>query len=237
MAHKTFSLEGIGDITVYKRKNNRSIRLTVEADGGVRVTLPLWVPYRAGLAFASARRSWIALQTQNHTATTILRNGQQVGKSHHLVFRYDAETAGVRTSVRTTEVVITCGKGYTSDMPKVQSAAKAACIRALRKQSTGLLLPRLRQLAASTEYPYRSGSIKQLKSRWGSCDQHANIVLNLYLIQLPWQLIDYVIFHELAHTRVLHHGPDFWTTLESLQPGARQLRKAMRLYRPALLVS
>jgi predicted metal-dependent hydrolase len=111
-----------------------------------------------------------------------------------------------------------------------------ASIRALRKQATSLLLARLKQIAAEKGLSYRSSAIKQLKSRWGSCDQHANITLNLYLVQLPWHLIDYVILHELAHTQVLHHGPDFWDVLERLQPNARSLRRAMKEYRPTLLV-
>jgi predicted metal-dependent hydrolase len=51
---------------------------------------------------------------------------------------------------------------------------------------------------------------------------------------LPWPLIDYVLLHELAHTHVLRHEPDFWTALERLCPSAKADRKALRAYRPML---
>src|SRR5207245_10741873 len=115
-----------------------------------------------------------------------------------------------------------------------QKAAKAACVRALRVQAERLLAQRLRALADLYQFEYRSASIKQLKSRWGSCDADAAIVLNLFLIQLPWHLIDYVLLHELAHTKALHHGPDFWQELERCLPHAKQLRREIKQYNPAV---
>ncbi len=118
----------------------------------------------------------------------------------------------------------------------VQAAAKAAALRALRKQAVSLLGQRLAQLAQIHGLDYRGLTIKRMKRRWGSCDGQHNIVLNLHLVQLPWECIDYVILHELAHTKVLHHGPDFWAMLESLEPKARALRKAIKRYQPDLLI-
>ena len=79
-------------------------------------------------------------------------------------------------------------------------------------------------------------AVKRLKSRWGSCDQHTNIILNIFLMQLPWECIDYVLLHELTHTNVLHHGPDFWLAMTQVLPNVTQLRKAMRDYQPILCV-
>jgi predicted metal-dependent hydrolase len=121
--------------------------------------------------------------------------------------------------------------------PEIQSAARKTGIRALRRQAETLLPQRLDQLARQHEFSYRSVAIKQLKGRWGSCDQHANIVLNLFLMQLPWEHIDYVILHELTHTNVLRHGPDFWQAMEKVLPEVKQLRKQLRLHQPVLVGS
>jgi predicted metal-dependent hydrolase len=235
--YKAFNVNGIGTITIYKRKGNRSIRLTVGADGEVRISMPIWVPYSAGVAFASARRGWILAQNQHQVSGGQLRSGQRIGKAHQLLFRFSSAARTVKTSVRKTEVIITYGPQHTEADAAVQTAARAACIRALRIEASTLLLQRLRQLSVLHGLPYHSAAIKRLKSRWGSCDQHTNIVLNLYLVQLPWEYIDYVILHELAHTKVLHHGADFWKLLERLLPNARQLRKTMKTYRPTLLLA
>ena len=234
MPYKEFEVNGIGTVKLYKRKGTRSLRLTVAADGHVRVTMPMWAPYQAGLAFATSRRAWIVAQAQHKTAE--LQHGARIGKTHHLVFQQDLTASAVRTSVRRAEVIVTYSPHQTANDRTVQEAAQAACWRALRSQSLQLLGQRLEQLAAEHNFTYKSLSIKRMKSRWGSCDQHGNIVLNLFLVQLPWEYIDYVILHELTHTVALNHGPDFWEILGSHLPNARQLRRSMKVYRPTLLV-
>lgn len=235
MAYKQFQVDGVGTIKIYKRKTNRSLRLTVAADGDVRITIPLWAPYRAGLAFAQARRAWIAAHIKP-TAHDTLVQGLKVGKSHRLLFVQDDTVEVPRTAIRSTEIIITHGPHQLPTDHDIQELARKACWRALRRQALTLLGQRLDQLAALHHFTYRSFAVKRMKTRWGSCDQYGNIVLNLYLIQLPWELIDYVITHELTHTKVLHHGPDFWDTLEVVRPDARTLKKAIKAYRPTLLI-
>ena len=235
MPYKEFDVNGIGKVKVYKRRGTRSLRLTVVADGTVRVTMPIWAPYQAGVAFIASRRAWI--QAHHSQSATLLVHGQQIGKVHRLVFQPDPLVDTVRTSVRRAEVIISHSPRTLTSDEVVQAAAQAACWRALKLQSKQLLGRRLEQLALAHNFTYKSLSIKRMKSRWGSCDQHGNIVLNLFLVQLPWEFIDYVILHELTHTKALHHGPDFWQLLESHLPDARDQRRKMKIYRPSLLVT
>ena len=236
MPYKTFDVEDIGTVTIYKCTGSRSMRLTVSSDGSIRATIPPWVPYQAGLSFVTSRRSWIAAQ-QPETSNTLLRSGQRIGKAHHLLFLADASITTPSATVRGTSIRVRYPLRLAATSPIVQAAAREACIRALRTQAQKLLSRRLQQLADLYDMPYRNLRIKRLKTRWGSCDQHKDIVLNLFLVQLPWKYIDYVILHELAHTKVLHHGPQFWNVLEDLLPDAKQLRKEMRAFQPTLLVT
>lgn len=236
MPYKAFDIAGLGTVKIYKRRGNRHLRLTVTADGSTRVTIPPWTPYQAGIAFALSRKDWVMAQA-NKRQVDVLVNGLAIGKAHHLVFRQDPTATAIRTSVRDTEIVITYGPTHSSTDHVVQTAARSASERALRRQAKQLLSLRLRQLASDYTVSYRSFTVKRLTSRWGSCDQQGNVVLNIYLVQLPWPLIDYVILHELAHTMVLHHGPRFWQQLERLLPEAKQRRKAMKAYRPGLLLA
>lgn len=232
MPYKEFDVSGIGKIKIYKRRGSRSLRLTVAADGSIRVSIPYWTPYQAGLAFTVSRKSWITAQSRVEPLS--LTNGMPVGKTRTLRFVPSTDAAGVKTSVRPTEVIVTYNLRLSVADETVQAAAQSACYRALKAEATKLLTPRLNELAAHFGFSYRSLSIKRMKSRWGSCDQRQNIVLNLFLMQLPWEYIDYVILHELTHTRALHHGPDFWQKFEAVLPNARRMRKAMRSYRPVL---
>ena len=236
MPYKEFDVNGIGKIKIYKRKRNQSLRLTVAADGAVRLTMPLWMPYRVGLAFTDSKRVWIATQSSQRKRPTYF-NGMKVGKSHHLVLKRGQINETVKTSVLKTTVSVTYGIYDSPTDDFVQEAIQAACLRALRRQATLLLKQRLDQLASAHNIPYSKLAIKLMKGRWGSCDQNKKIVLNLFLIQLPWEFIDYVILHELTHTKVLRHGPDFWDELEKVEPKARQLRKAIKMYRPSLSVA
>lgn len=236
MAYKTFTIEGIGNVSVYKRKGSQSLRLSVRSDGSVRVTIPPWTPYQAGVAFVMARRGWISLHMPQQKGQALV-DGQRIGKAHHLSLQMSPESTRITSSIRGTTIFIKYPVQLTANDPAVQKAARAASLRALRHQAAELLGRRLQQLAALHDLEYTSLHIKQMKSRWGSCDQHKNIVLNLFLIQLPWEYIDYVILHELAHTKALHHGPDFWRTLEGLLPRAKTLRKAMKAYQPTLFIA
>jgi predicted metal-dependent hydrolase len=236
MPYKEFEIDGLGKIKIYKRKSNRSLRLSVTADGEVHLTMPLWTPYRLGLAFSQSKSGWISAQLNNRN-TQHLVDGLKIGKSHHLVFRQDASGTVPRTIIRDTEVIVSYGPNQTLADSAVQDVAQTACLRALRLQSKTLLTQRLQQLALIHGFPYNHVTVKRLKGRWGSCDQHNNIVLNLYLVQLPWELIDYVILHELLHTKVLHHGATFWDELEKVEPKVKQWRKDIKQYRPTLLIA
>ena len=230
MAFKQFQLED-QLITVYKRKGSRSLRLSVTHNGQIRVTIPAWAPYHAGLEFVKSRSQWLANQKPT---VGFLAHGQAIGKAHHLKFIAIFNLAKPTTRVTAGEIIVNYASTEEITSQVVQAAAQKACIRALRGQAEALLPQRLKFLAAQHGFTYKSVGVKQLKSRWGSCDQEKNIVLNLFLMQLPWDCIDYVLLHELAHTNVLRHGPDFWAELESVLPTAKIMRKTIRSYQPTL---
>lgn len=231
MAYKEFALDERTQVTIYKRKASRSLRLTIAADGKVKVSIPTWAPYRAGLEFAKSRREWIDSQ---RVETVLLQTGQPIGKAHRLLFLQKSTVSKPTGRITGGEIIISYPAGFEPSDEAVQKIAKTTAIKALRAQAEKLLPQKLQDLAAKHGFHYSSVSIKQLKGRWGSCDQHRNIVLNLYLMQLPWELIDYVLLHELTHTNILKHGPEFWGGMEQVLPHAKALRKQMRQHQPVL---
>lgn len=232
MASKQISLPDIGEVTLSKRKSTRSIRLSIDARGQVRVTMPYWVPFEAGAQFARSRKSWIAEHRQTRTAS--LEHGQVIGKTHRLLFEASPVVAKATARVTANIVRVTHPAACSVSDTSVQIAAEKASIRALRTQAEDLLPGRLRDLAVQHGFNYNSVQVKQLTGRWGSCDSHQNIVLNLFLMQLPWTLIDYVLLHELTHTNILRHGPDFWAAMRRVLPDVQVRRVAMKQHRPAV---
>jgi predicted metal-dependent hydrolase len=230
VATKQVIIPEIGTITLSKRKSTRSIRLKIDARGQVSVTMPFWLPYEAGVQFARSRQEWISQHQQDSGQP--LAHGQIIGMSHRLVFEASPVAQKITSRVDSTVVRVTHPSFQSYNDQAVQAVAEKASIRALRSQAEALLPDRLRLLASNHGFDYRSVQVKQLTGRWGSCDSKQNIVLNLYLMQLPWTLIDYVLLHELTHTIILRHGPDFWSAMRHILPDTQVRRKAIKAYRP-----
>ena len=93
---------------------------------------------------------------------------------------------------------------------------------------------RLSELAQKHNFQYNRVSIRNQKTRWGSCSSKDNISLNMKLLHLPNHLIDYILLHELVHTRVKNHSEDFWNELETVVPNARIIDKQLREYQYCL---
>lgn len=90
---------------------------------------------------------------------------------------------------------------------------------------------RVKELAIQYGFKYADVSIRKMKSRWGSCSLKGNIHLSSYLAALPTACIDYVILHELCHTRHMNHGPLFWREVEKVCPDYKNTRKIMRQHK------
>lgn len=232
MSVKYVDIPDIGRVTMYKRKGNRSLRLSVGLQGEIRVSLPYWVPYRAAEEFVKAKAKWIASNQHKQTVEPIT-HGQHIGKQHRIYFDKEPRQT-IATRVQKTEIYVIHPLHLDPTDTSVQDKAHKASIRALKQEAERLLPERVEWFADHFGYKYKDVTIKQLKSRWGSCSSHQEITLNLFLMQLPWHLIDYVILHELAHTRVMRHGPPFWAELEEHLPNARKLRTEINTYQPVL---
>ena len=86
--------------------------------------------------------------------------------------------------------------------------------RWIRKEAWKLLPPLLEQLSLATRLGYKRVSIRSQKTRWGSCSASGTISLNDQLLFLPRQTVEYLIIHELCHTRHMNHSAKFWQLVE-----------------------
>lgn len=230
MATKIVEIPEVGKVVLQKRRGSRHIRLKVDATGKVSVTLPYFVPYAMATEYLKKHKPWVIAELGKRV--THLSEGMNVGRLHTLRFMYDEKAMKPRARVTASEVIVRHAS-IASDVD-VQSAAKKASIRALKQQAAHFLPKRLHDIALRETYEYNTVSVKQMKGRWGSCNQDKSIVLNIFLMELPIELIDYVILHELAHTRALNHGPAFWEEFEAHLPDARKLRKQLRVFQPTI---
>lgn len=231
MVQKTAYIDGIGEITLAKRRGSKTIRLSVTSAGKIRVGLPLWLPYAAGVEFATNRKDWIARQMLNHQDHK-LTDGGRIGKSYRLAYEHVEDL--IRPSTRIIDNTIRLRAALPLEHESVQAAARRAAEKALKREAAELLPKRLRYFADKYKFEFKSVKIKRLTSRWGSCTSHKEITLNYFLMQLPWALIDHVLLHELVHTEYMNHSPDFWRRFEAVLPEAKNQRTALKNYRPVI---
>ena len=231
MAQRQVYIEGIGEVTLARRRGTRSLRLSINAAGRVRIGLPYWLPYATGISFAKSRRDWInEQQVLNQHAQ--LRDGMKVGKAHTLYFNHDPHASSVKTRIDKIGIYIT--GPYSDQDERVQLKARMVSEKALYNEAKVILPQRVKSLSALHNYSYKELKIRKLTSRWGSCSSHKVITLSYFLMQLPWELIDYVILHELVHTKYLNHSPRFWQALEGLVSGAKAKQKEIRIHKPRI---
>ena len=92
------------------------------------------------------------------------------------------------------------------------------------------LINRINELANKYGFIFKKVSIRNQKTRWGSCSKNNNISLNIQLMRLSNSLIDYVILHELVHTVVKNHSILFWNTLDIYVNDAKKTDNRLKQY-------
>ena len=103
------------------------------------------------------------------------------------------------------------------------------------EEAKGKIENRTTELALEHGFKFSALKVRRQKTRWGSCSYKNNISLNIKLGLLPDELFDYVILHELMHTRHKNHSKDFWGSLDSIVGRAKELDAELKEYHLELM--
>ncbi len=98
-----------------------------------------------------------------------------------------------------------------------------------KTRAKSMLTGRLKYLAGKHGYTYNRVFIRNQRTRWGSCSHKNNVSLNMKLVLLPEELMDYVILHELVHTHRKDHSKVFWTEMDKLVGDGKKISSRLRL--------
>ncbi len=221
-----------GAITLRRSALARSVRLKISQNGKISISLPKYAPLYLAKRLLDQSRSQVRENlTQTQDNLTPLSHGDIIGKSHQLVISDGPE---LTSRLVDTTLHITVPNMMATHSPEVQIYIKQAALKALRKQARAYLTRRLSALANQHGFIFSGTRFSNAGTRWGSCSTQGTISLNIWLMQLPFELIDYVILHELCHTREMNHSPRFWAHVEALIPNYRQLRHDLKAQHPYL---
>ncbi len=231
MPVKVVQINHLGNITFHRNSRSRNIRLSVSPGPRIRVSFPPSVSFREAARFVEEHADWIIRQRQNfETIIPKFPEDTEIQTRFHQVF---IRKGGEKTTLKQTgyRVEIWYPEGLTIVHPAVQEQIRKIMVEIYRWEARKYLPGRVKELAAQHHFHYSQVTIRNNRSNWGSCSGQNNISLNLKLMALPDHLIDYIILHELAHTRVKNHGPQFYALLDLLTGNqTRRLKAEIRKY-------
>lgn len=229
----TITDEEFGIITLRRSVRASSIRIRVAPNGRLRASLPLYAPiFLVKRLVKSSRHELRTLLVQHHGESTF-ESGMQIGKSHTLLVRpATGKTASAKRHGQQIIAMIPTDQPVTS--PAIQRIIRDAVIDALRLEAKSYLTKRLAFLAEKHGLSYQKIRFSHASGRWGSCSSSGTISLNIALMKLPFDLIDYVLVHELSHTVHMNHSAEFWQLVESANPQYKQRRRELKKESPSI---
>lgn len=97
-----------------------------------------------------------------------------------------------------------------------------------KKEALSLIKERVDYFNRIYNFPYNRISVKNQKTRWGSCSKKANLNFNYKVLFLPQRFRDYIIVHELCHLKEMNHSPNFWNLVAQTFPDHKEIRKELK---------
>lgn len=235
LIEKELIIDGIGKIRMVKKQGVKRISISIRPESGARVTLPLQMEFSRAEKFVIEKKEWLRknLAKAANAADKMTIFDYSSGfttRDHRLEIRpWDECTISGKISGG----VISVYHPFENDVrdPRVQAVIRQCIEKAWRKEALKYLPERVRELADRYGFRYNSISVKNARTRWGSCSSVDNLNFSLHLMRLPDRLRDYIILHELTHTVHKNHGKGFWKLLDEVSGNAAGLDREMKDYR------
>lgn len=221
-----------GEVLAFRflRSARRTIAIYVNRDGSVLVRAPTRAPFAEICLFLRERWEWL----QHHRSrflrepprTQRFEDGEPIlHLGEELILRVEAASR-TRALRRGQELHL----GVPARAPEDSSAVLAAVEGWQRREALQLFPERLAHCHATLQelrLPVPQLRVRKMRSRWGSCSRNAVITLNLELIRMPLDCIDYVITHELCHLVEFNHSPRFYELQSRFVPDWRERKRRL----------
>jgi predicted metal-dependent hydrolase len=222
-----------GDIEV--RVNTRTSKLIAHAkDGAIWLTTPPYVTKSDIIDMIDEHREKLRKILEGARRRIIDTNYKIDSELFKLSLRYGAE-GNMMAHSKLGELEIVCPKETNFSDISVQQALRKAIEESMRINAKVVIPERLNIISKEHKLPFKTVKISSSRGRWGSCSTDKNINISFYTLLLPTHLVDYVLKHELCHTREMNHSNSFWSLLNDITGGkAFELRDELRSYQPSI---
>lgn len=203
--YRVIKIEG-RNIPVRIRQNTRARRMILRIDNNINgavVTLPSWTSEREALLMVQEKSDWVLAKLDNMPTKILFENGVQIPflGEYHIV----CHDPNQKEIVKKNENEIRLGGGE-EHLPRRLGDW-------LRKEAKIIIQPKAIEMAKKLNKKIGRISIRDTKSRWGSCAASGNLSFCWRLILTPEWVLNYVVAHEVSHLRHMNHGSEFWQTV------------------------
>ena len=207
------------------RENRRATRITLRIEPGGRalnLTVPAGLLKREIDDFLDRHQGWLLTKLAKFSADNAIRPGG------HIAFRgvpHRIEHTGTLRGL--TEAVLIDGEPVlrVSGLEDHMGRRLSAFFKKEARKDLEVLVARH---AAAIRKPIKSVSMKDTRSRWGSCSWDGNLSFSWRIVMAPPLIIDYLAAHEVAHLKEMNHGPKFWALCRELCPRMEEARKWLK---------
>lgn len=229
----TVKLDGIGEVKIRRSANIKFLSIRVAPARGIWVNVPYGVSQRQVEKFLQEKKGWIEdtctkMKVYEQDTGVGLKIGAEVRTKFHVL--KIAETEQPKPEYKIDANIITLSIPRMTDFSRVEKTVQQFLLEIYAMESKQYLPKRVKYYAEKFGFRYGRLSFRNNLSNWGSCSHDDNISLNIKLMKLPDEIIDYVILHELCHTVEKNHSADFWKLVRKVCPDSDALRSRLRKY-------
>jgi predicted metal-dependent hydrolase len=218
-------------LALVRHPRARRYVLRLQPDGSVRITIPRGGSNAEAWRFAERSQGWLERQLERLAAQP--RRPAQWSVGTEILFR--GEPSRIEAGMNGEIGMIRVG-GETFAVSDPAADLRPAIERHLWSLATKELPPRVLEYATLHQLPVLRVTVRNQRSRWGSCSRRGAISLNWRLIQTPRHVQDYLILHELCHLRQMNHSHRFWREVQRVCPEFEAAERWLKLH-ASLLVS
>ncbi|SFB54546.1 hypothetical protein SAMN03159496_04941 [Rhizobium sp. NFR07] len=209
------------------KENSRATRITLRIEPGGRalnLTVPIGLKKYEIDDFLARHEGWLSAKLSKFSTENPIRPGGEIsirGVIHHI--EHTGSLRGI------TEAIVVDGRPVLK-VSGLEGHIGRRISTFLKKEARRDLETLARRHAASVRKPITSVSMKDTRSRWGSCSWDGNLSFSWRIVMAPPLVIDYLAAHEVAHLKEMNHGPKFWALCKQLCPRMEEARRWLKLH-------
>lgn len=230
---EVIELPEIGEIKVRRSANIKYLRIRMAPGRGVWVSVPFGVSRKQVEKFLLENREWIAgnqknMQVYEQDTGVGLKIGAEIRTKLHTLKITETDDLKPSYKINGEDIILAVPKKVV--FSKIEKIVQQFLLEIYALEARQYLPGRVKHYADKHRFIYGRLSFRNNVSNWGSCSFENNISLNIKLMKLPDEIIDYVILHELCHTVEKNHSASFWKLVATVCPDYAALRARLRKY-------